>query len=49
MKVFHGHSKWSKAANYLRKVAPPQAFDWTLNAPPDQKLFRKLKYKIKIS
>ena len=36
MKFFCKHSQRPKAANYFQKIAPPQAFHWGVNAPPEQ-------------
>ena len=32
------HSQRPKAANYLRKTAPPQMFGWALNTPPEREI-----------
>ena len=47
LKLFCKHSQLPKIANYLRRIAPLQVFDWALNIPRNEKSFSNLKQKIK--
>ena len=38
MKLFRKHNQRPIAGNYLRKIAPPQLFDWALNTPPEREI-----------
>ena len=35
-KLLGEHRQRQKVGNYLHKIAPPQAFNWALNSPPER-------------